>query len=523
MKKFIYAIVAICGLLSLSACSEDSLITEPTDSMSGATLMSDGVKALVPLNGIYRSMYTAGWSTTGNTHQCFGISAYNLMAEVMGDDMIMGSSGSGWFWYDAVYDVKDLFTRSSWRSYDLWKAYYTWIANANYILAAEETMGGATDDKNYAIGQAYAIRAYSYFMLAQSFARTYKGHENEPCVPIYTGPTSTTTTGQPRVSVAKVYEQITSDINKACELLQGLPQQQSAHISYGVAQGIRARIALVMEDWATAEQAAEEAIAKCGHNIAAVKDFKGLNDVNAPNVMWGAQIISDQAGGYASLFAHMDTVASYGLGAPKMITLSLYNKISATDTRKDAWWPDPESYDIHSSFNPNNPDYSYNGAPLQRKMYFSDPTQWMGDYIWMRVEEMYLIAAEAECRQGKDGEARTHLMALMKERDPLYTCNKSGNSLSPLTSGNTGSLLEEILLQRRIELWGEAGRMYDIKRLKQGFTREEADGWDSGALLRGRPTTNPENYMWVLTIPQAEFDGNENMNVATDQNPLADE
>ena len=514
MKKFVYAFIAIAGLLSLNSCSEDSLITEPTDKMSGATLMSDGVKALVPLNGIYRSMYTAGWSTTGNTHQCFGISAYNLMAEVMGDDMIMGASGSGWFWYDAVYDVKDLFTRTTWRSYDLWNAYYTWISNANYILAAEETMGGASTDKNYAIGQAYAIRAYSYFMLAQCFARTYKGHESEACVPIYTEPTFTTTTGQPRSSVAETYAQITSDINKAVELLKGLPQQQSAHMSYAVAQGIRSRIALVMEDWATAEQAAEEAISASGKKIAKVSEFIGLNDVTKSNIMWGAQVISDQAGGYASLFAHMDTCASYGLGAPKMITVSLYNKISNTDDRR-AWWPD---------MNPGSalaPEL-WNGAREQRKMYFSDPAQWLGDYVWMRVEEMYLNAAEAECRLGKDGEAKAHLMALMSQRDASYTCNRSGNSLAKMTNESTGSLLEEILLQRRIELWGEAGRMYDIKRLKQGFVRNAADGWNSGALLRGRPTNNPENWMWVLTIPQAEFDGNENLDVSKDQNPLDD-
>ena len=29
-------------------------------------------------------------------------------------------------------------------------------------------------------------------------------------------------------------------------------------------------------------------------------------------------------------------------------------------------------------------------------------------------------------------------------------------------------LLEEIIIQRRIELWGEFGRIYDIRRLKQG-------------------------------------------------------
>ncbi|MBQ4007779.1 MAG: RagB/SusD family nutrient uptake outer membrane protein, partial [Muribaculaceae bacterium] len=103
------------------------------------------------------------------------------------------------------------------------------------------------------------------------------------------------------------------------------------------------------------------------------------------------------------------------------------------------------------------------------------------------------------------------------------TCTKTGNTLGALTSDVTGSLLEEIITQRRIELWGEAGRVYDIKRLKQGFTRSTADGWPSNATLSGRPTTNPENYMWVMTIPLAEFNNNPNLNIDTDQNPLGDE
>ena len=516
MKKFIYAFVAICGLLSLSACSEDSLITEPTDSMSGQTLLSDGTRALVPLNGIYRSMYTAGWSTTGNTHQCFGISAYNLMAEVMGDDMIMGASGSGWFWFDAVYNVKGRFASGAWRSYDLWNAYYTWISNANYIIAAEETMGGSTDAKNYAIGQAYAIRGYSYFMLAQTFARTFKGHESEPGVPIYTEPTFTTTTGQPRSTVAETYAQIDADLDKAVELLEGLKQQHPSHMSYAVAQGIRSRVALVEENWAKAEQAAEEAIKASGKSIVDVKEFAGLNSVSASNIMWGAEIISDQTGGYASLFAHMDTVVAYGQGAPKQITKTLYDKIADTDARKAAWFPTLSEY---STYNPAN----WGGGYLQRKMYFSDATQWLGDYIWMRVEEMYLTAAEAECRQGKEGEAKDHLMALMSKRDPAYTCTATGTALGTLTNDFTGSLLDEIILQRRIELWGEGGRVYDIRRLKQGFRRQAADGWNASALLNTRPTSNPENYMWVLTIPQAEFDGNINMTLDKDQNTTNDE
>ena len=159
MKKiFKYMIVGLVACTTLSSCLESSLDTNPTDSMSGSGLLANANAALVPLNGLYRSMYSA-WSPTGNTHQCFGISAYNLMADVMGEDMIMAAAGSGWFWYDCLYNVKSRYTTTTWRPYDLWNCYYTWISNANYILAAEETMAGTEAEVNYIMGQAYAIRA----------------------------------------------------------------------------------------------------------------------------------------------------------------------------------------------------------------------------------------------------------------------------------------------------------------------------------------------------------------------------
>lgn len=511
-KIFKYALLGAV-VLGLSACSEDQLNTTPTDSMSGETLLADATNALVPLNGIYRSMYTPGWTTTGNIAQTFGISAYNLMAEVMGDDMIMGAMGSGWFWYDAVYNMKSFYTRSTFRSYDLWKAYYTWIANANYIIAAQSTMAGDAKAVDYVMGQAYAIRAYSYFMLEQSFARNYANHKTEPGVPLYTGPTFTSTTGQPRATNQEVYDQINSDINKAVELLQGTSQQDVSHIGYAVALGLKARIALTEQDWTTAADAAVKAIAASGKEILPVKDFAGMNSVKANNVMWGAKIVTDQAGKYASLFAMMDTAVSYGKKAPKQINLDLYNHMSKTDTRR-AWW------------DPNSPYTT--GAYEQDKFHFSNATTWEGDYVWMRVEEMYLIAAEAYCHAGDDAQARQYLSALMAKRDPNFDASQySGSSLPTLTSDQfTGayahSLLNEIILQRRIELWGEAGRIYDIRRLEQGFRRTSAQGFPTGELLTTRPTDNPESYMWVLTIPQAEFDGNANMNASTDQNPVGD-
>jgi len=504
---FKYTFVGLmAGAMLTTSCSEDRLETTPTQSMSGQGLLANGNAALVTINGIYREMYTAGWSTTGNTHQCFGITAYSLCADVMGEDHIMAKQGSGWFWFDALYNVKGRYSNSAWRSYDLWYAFYNWIANANYIIAAEETMGGTPSEKNYVIGQAYAIRAYSYFMLSQYFARTLVGHENEACVPLYTEPTSPETKGQPRSTNTEVYAQIDSDINKACDLLKGIERKDKSHIDYAVAQALKARICMVENKWADAKTAAHEAIDNSGCTILPVSQFSGMNSVDASNVMWGAGIIADQVGMYASFFAHMDYESgiAYATGAPKLINKELYAKMNPTDART-AWWDPAQSY-------------------LQEKFHFSDVSTWMGDYIFMRVEEMYLTAAEAECRLGDETSAKTDLMALMSKRDAAYTTTKTGTALGRTSApaDETGSLLEEILFQRRIELWGEFGRIYDLKRLKQGFRRTTAQGWPESALLATRPTDDPESYMNVLTIPQAEFDGNENMTLEDDQNPEGD-
>ena len=498
----------LAGSMLTTSCSEDQIETVPTQSMSGQGLLANANAALVTLNGIYREMYTAGWSTSGNTHQCFGITAYTLCADVMGEDHVMGAQGSGWFWFDALYNVKSRYTSSSWRSYDLWYAYYNWIANANYIIAAEETMSGTPSEVGYAIGQAYAIRAYSYFMLSQYFARTLVGHENEPCVPLYVEPTSPETKGQPRSTNAEVYAQIDKDIDKAIELLNGTTRKENekSHIDYSVAQALKARICMVENKWADAKTAAHAAIDASGCTVLPVSSFAGMNNVLASNVMWGAGIIADQVGMYASFFAHMDYEGgkSYAQTAPKRINKELYAKMNATDTRT-AWW---------------DPSMSYQ----QEKFHFSDASTWLGDYVFMRVEEMYLTAAEAECRMGDEAAAKADLMAVMSKRDASYNTTKTGTALGKTSApaDETGSLLEEILIQRRIELWGEFGRMYDLKRLKQGFRRTTAQGWPEAALLAAKPTDDPEAYMNVLTIPQAEFDGNENMTIDNDQNPTGD-
>jgi hypothetical protein len=122
----------------------------------------------------------------------------------------------------------------------------------------------------------------------------------------------------------------------------------------------------------------------------------------------------------------------------------------------------------------------------------------------MRAAEMYLIEAEAKARLGQDAGAQDALFTLLKNRDASYT-----------KSTKTGTaLINDILLQRRIELWGEGFRFYDLKRLNQPLDRTGANHDASVAVVLTIPV---DDVRWEFLIPQDEIN---NSNGLVRQNPL---
>ena len=171
MKKILIIFALFATVLA--SCSKDALETKPTEQVSGDGVMEKTTTALMALDGTYRLMFEWGWPVLGNYHQEVGIMGYALMADLMGEDMVMAQQGNGWFWFDYRYQVKSRYSATTWRPYGLWNYYYTIIANVNYIIAAEETMEGPTADKNSIIGQAYAIRSYClHFLMSRESTKT---------------------------------------------------------------------------------------------------------------------------------------------------------------------------------------------------------------------------------------------------------------------------------------------------------------------------------------------------------------
>lgn len=544
MKKNIkiFAAVLLCAG-ALVSCSK-ALDTSPSTDVDKGKILADADAIEVAMNGVYSTMYNRIDFVTANAHQCFGNLAVTLAADLMGEDMVQTAEGAGWFWRDYNYETRQRYTSKIQRCYFTWTYFYQIICNVNYILSAEKTATGDSKQLAYLMAQAYSVRAFAYFMLIQSYQQTYKGHESLPGVPIYTEPTQSSSQGKGRGTVADVYKQITDDLAAAMERYEasGKTQQDISEMDYYAANMLKARVALVMNDWQTAADAAAIVLEKPGKSLLSMADatvVKGtfndadrswttgttpFNSVSSSSVIWGANVLSEQSQVYASFYSNMDACTNiyYAAEAPKCISNWLYAQIPDSDVRK-GWWNGNIGVDATKWKYGANINYN------QHKFQWKDQKSHLGDCIFMRLEEALLIEAEALCRLGDDAGAKELLLELGSRRDPQYArriASLSGSEQTFASVGTVTTLLDEILLQRRIELWGETGRIFDILRLAKGWTRDWTVGSEKSNHTNilskySEYTAFPADFMeCILMIPQTEIDNNPNIS-DNDQNPYS--
>ena len=519
MKK-IFAFLSFVAVIALSGCSKDFLDTTSTSSVAGPTIFETSETAMTAVNGMFRDFYMNNWGS-GWDHENGGLPAFILAQDLMGEDHLMDQYGSGWFYEDYQFGTFNDFKNDAGRQYHVWNFYYSVICNANYIIANEETLEGDRDYFNYVMGQAYAVRAFCYMMLVQSFQQNGGAAGSEarslPGVPLYTEPTVAGSEGKGRGTVQDVYEQANKDIDKAIEYLaaSGLGQLHKSHISLAVAYGLKARFALVQQDFDTALAAAKEAMKD--QKIGSWDDIKTVNDVTKSNVLWGLAIQTDQSIGSAGIFCHMDADSknTYCV-ARHLIGNWLYNQIPDTDVRKE-WWTAPLPEDDWGEAGEEN---GSKRSWCQKKLVFIDPASSTGDHILMRTEELYLMAAEAACQKGLYSEARDYLKAVGSKRDSDYETRlgkmSDSNKLNENTVAPISTLMDEVFFQRRVELWGEYPRLLDLQRRGLGYDREW-EGTNHTATCSEYTKAGSANFIWW--IPRSEFDGNEKMDEETDQNP----
>jgi hypothetical protein len=484
-KKLLYILIAV-PVLIFNSCKKDYLDTNPTDAYPSEAVFTTVDGAWTAINGIHRSLYIQY-----DAQDQGGQGSIMINNDMLGDDLVMTAAGNGWF--NSNYQWVTHRTTSATFLKFTYYFYYRIIANANMILANVDRASGEDGPKAIVKGQAQAYRAWAYWNLVQMYGKRYDATSNNTQLGV---PLVLTNTTQPlpRATVAQVYAQINKDIDDAIVNLAGYDMAEidnRSHISLNAAKGIKARIALTMQDWATAATNAAEA--REGVLLMTNADYQaGFNDYKNREWIWGSHQNSEQTTYFYSFFAFMS--ANYNSSNvrtnPKAINSVLYEKMSATDVRRKVWSPDGTGVPVPSGgIKP----------PYINKKFLVATSSSIGDVPLMRAAEMYLIEAEAKARLHQDGAAADVLYELMSNRDPQYT-----------RSTATGdALLEEILTNRRIELWGEGFRFYDLKRMHQPLDRTGTN--HSSVLTNSLMQVPADDIRWEFLFPQDELNANGNI------------
>lgn len=524
MKSFNkYILVAVSALL-LNSCVDMDTFPQGdivTSDQKEDVVANDPTKAEAGVTAIFAQFSTYMAAIPANSrHNDIGYPAIMLFTETNGYDYL--SSDNGYNWTGNSLDFNDRNFAGN-ESKIVWNTLYQMIYVTNNVVGSIDP---TTQDPTaqFYLGQALAARAFDYWVLAQLYQFNYADHKSALCVPIVTNENALIVPieGVKRSTVEEVYTQISSDINRAVELLTnaqdaGEKRRDKRYIDLGVAYGLRARINLTMEKWSEAASDAKQAISVSGATPYTIENVSvpTMSRVTDASWLWGIVVAETDrvvTSGIVNWPSHNGSL-SYGYAnysGSHQINKTLWNSIPVSDVRK-GWWLDTDT--LSKNLNEDYQAYVFeNGYAPYTHVKFGPYNDEVGtatnanDIPLMRVEEMYLIQAEAEAMSGT-GNAKSTLENFVKAyRDPEYVCKAT----SP------AEIQEEVYRQRRIELWGEGLAWFDIMRLKKSIDRRGA-GYPDASMVFNIPA-NDGILLW--RIPEIEINANKLLE-ASDNNPSA--
>ena len=558
MKKYIHILSAIlCSAFCATGCIEE---TYPSSLATPEQIQ--GSKSLEYLTNSLPA-YLVTWDTYGseNNTQDWGYPCQIYMREIMGEDFPMNDNGYNyWIWLENATSLRYMY-------YYPYYYYYSFIKNANNVISQASMMNPEENDAvrhNLGIGLGY--RAMLYLDLSRLYEYKATGvssldseAESKGCygitVPIVTEKTSKTDlNNNPCAPLQTMYRFIMNDLNRAEECLEGYSRTSKALMDRKVIYGLKTRLWLEMatrfdkDPQALAKQVEADAdtdgYGKLGittandcYAKAAEYALKVIGDAsvspltqdewsdpvegfNTPQPAWllGTTITSKEQINYNYWNTFLGTMASeadWGMtmksyNSYRCIGQSLYSQISDSDWRKNSWVspddagknPAPAKYRTTVS------ETKWSEIPAYANLKFrpgsgsltSVETGLIACLPLMRVEELYFDYFEAIAHTEGVASASAKLQEFINEyryTDGSYACD----------AADLDSFIKELMIQRRIEFWGEGINFFDYKRLSLAVTRSyEGTNYEAEYRLNSiKGYVAPwMNYM----IPETEKDRN---------------
>lgn len=506
-------------MLTATSCVDE---TEPTKfaNQSQVNASSAATEALAYAMPMYFNNVDEDIIDNYNWHAVFGYGSMAIIRDMQTCDRTIGPNYNVHFLWAAADKSMDY---DNIRMKYPWQYYYGFVLTANKVLQAIDIENCNNNQKGY-YGTALAFRAMLYLDLARTYeflpndainGKNDKGNDvTHLTVPIVKETTSENDArNNPRATREEMFNFILSDLDKAEEYIKFSPftgDQTFPHLD--CVYGLKARLYMWVEDYANAAKYARLAINEAANNGVdlmteneCLNTKTGFNDIT--KWMWGTQMTSEDRAvttgiiNWTSWMTNEQTFGYAGVGATCMIDSLLYSKISDTDFRK-LEFVGPNGPVAGQKFCSTSAykDYGISDFSALVEPYASikfRPNEGEADDYKtacataipvMRVEEMYLIEAEATAHTDA-AKGKELLTAFMKTRDPQYS----------FAGTSTQDVVDECFLQKRIELFGEGQIFFDYKRLNKPVDRTyENNNWPTTAQLK--TTTRPAWMNWPISI-----------------------
>ena len=482
ISKFIVGIGCLASVsVSMTSCIDETFPTSvATDEQ--LTSSSKATEALLWAMPVFLNKYDV-LGQGGSAGYDWGYGSIMHIRDIMTEDMpVVSSNYDHYSAWEGNYYIGPRYMSTQY----IWNYFWKYVQTSNNIIMALNPETADATQLGY-LGVGYAFRAHSYLDMAQMFeflendgtdAVNASGNNvlNLTVPIVKEDVTEESARNNPRATRQEMFDFILSDLDNAEQYIVNLDRTVKTLPDLSVVYGLKARLYMWVADYPKAQEYARKAIDVSGATPMTrdqwLSTTNGFNDISVSSWLWGSQMQSEDDVVKSGIlnwtsWSSNEAVFGYAAAGPvNMINVALYNKIADTDFRKLAWKAPAgsalEGQNTYcGSMGASLPDY----ASLKFR-----PAQGNGDvsttgaasaYPLMRVEEMYLIEAEAVAHQNAT-QGRDLLNSFMQTyRDANYRC----------TASSADAVVDEVVLQKRIELWGEGLTFFDVKRLNMSVTR----------------------------------------------------
>lgn len=456
--------VILLGLIIVATfgCKKFIEVGAPVTSINAGNVYTADATAIAVLTGIYLNMSIDDNNSLVNTGA--GFVCMSLYPGLSADELTL---------YSGVTDIainayyKNSLNNSNTGPTDFWNKIYPVIYKINAAIEGLNASGTLTKSvKNQLLGEAYFLRAFSYFQLVNLYGD----------IPLVLNTDYNQSSMQANVPKDQIYIQMVQDLLEAQNLLADvyydatLFNQTSERVrpNKSAATALLARVYLFKGDWSDAETQSTVIIKN-----SATYDIVPLDDVflrNSKETIWALQPVDvglNANTGEGRLFILPSTgpSANFPDYRPVYLNNNLINSFETGDQRLSKWIRTVSVSGI---------DYSY---AYKYKIGYENTTA--KEYpIVLRFSEQYLIRAEARARQG-------NVIGVNSAKSDLDVIRRRAG-LPGTGAATEANIISAIIDERRHELFTEWGlRWLDLKRtnlvnsVMPSITSQKGGTWDN--------------------------------------------